>query len=209
VVTSRLPLIGLVASHGAQPITLDVLSDDEAGELLARRLGPQRLATEPAAVPELIGHCANLPLALVIVAARAETNSLLPLAALAGQLRESRGRLDALDVGDSAVSVRHVFASSYDALSGEAARMFRLLGTGPAPEISVPAAASLCACGQARARVLLGELTQAHLLTEHLPGRFVFHDLLRAYAAGLARTSDSDGDLRAALGQACLSRPTP
>lgn len=199
VVTSRRPLAGLVASHGAQSITLDVLSDEEAGELLARRLGPQRPAAELAAIPELAEHCANLPLALAIVAARAVTSPGLPLAGLVAELRESRRRLDALDVADSTVSVRHVFNSSYDALSSAAARMFRLLGTGPAQEISVPAAASLCACGQARARVLLGELTQAHLLAEHVPGRFAFHDLLRAYAAGLAHASDSDSDLRAAL----------
>lgn len=199
VVTSRNPLAGLVASHGAQSITLDVLTDGEARDLLARRLGSERLAAEPTAVAELIGHCANLPLALAIIAARAETSSRLPLAGLAAELRDSRRRLDTLDMADITVSVRHVFGSSYDALSGEAGRMFRLLGIGPGPEVSVPAAASLSGCGQARARVMLGELTRAHLLTEYAPGRYVFHDLLRAYAAELALACDSDRTRRAAL----------
>ena len=39
VVTSRNEMAGLVAAEGAVPLTLDVLSDAEARELLARRLG--------------------------------------------------------------------------------------------------------------------------------------------------------------------------
>ncbi len=35
-------------------------------------------------------------------------------------------------------------------------------------------------------RAALTELTRAHLIAEHVPGRFACHDLLRAYAAELA-----------------------
>jgi hypothetical protein len=35
-------------------------------------------------------------------------------------------------------------------------------------------------------RPLLAEAIRAHLLAEHAPGRFGFHDLLRAYATELA-----------------------
>ena len=199
VITSRHPLAGLVASPGAWPITLDVLTDDDSRELLARRLGRERLAAEPTAVPELIGYCANLPLALAITAARAATNSRLSLAGLSAGLRDSRRRLDALELTDTSVSVRHIFASSYDALSDDAARMFRLLGISPGPEISTAAAASLAACGQRRAGTLLRELTQVNLLTERTAGRYTFHDLLGAYAAELASTHDSDSDRQAAL----------
>ncbi|MFI7136103.1 tetratricopeptide repeat protein [Nonomuraea sp. NPDC050153] len=48
-------------------------------------------------------------------------------------------------------------------------------------------------------RPLLLELTAAHLLTEHAPGRFTFHDLLRAYAAETAAEEETDQDLTAAL----------
>src|SRR5262249_11761581 len=50
-VTSRNQLTSLVAAGGARPLTLDVLTHDGARELLARRLGPDRVPAEPEAVP--------------------------------------------------------------------------------------------------------------------------------------------------------------
>jgi tetratricopeptide (TPR) repeat protein len=41
---------------------------------------------------------------------------------------------------------------------------------------------------------LLTELRQANLLTEHAPGRYAYHDLLRAYAAERSRGTDSESD---------------
>ncbi|HEY4700924.1 MAG TPA: BTAD domain-containing putative transcriptional regulator, partial [Streptosporangiaceae bacterium] len=49
VVTSRSQLTGLVVAEGATPLTLDVLTEDEAHELLGHRLGPEVVAAEPAA----------------------------------------------------------------------------------------------------------------------------------------------------------------
>ena len=46
---------------------------------------------------------------------------------------------------------------------------------------------------------LLAELAHAHLLTEHAPGRFGAHDLLRAYAAELTERLDPDGQRQAAI----------
>ena len=79
-----------------------------------------------------------------------------------------------------------MFSWSYRALSTDAARLFRLLGVHPGPDISGPAAASLAGVPRVQARGLLAELTRAHLLSEPSPGRFRLHDLLRAYAAELA-----------------------
>jgi DNA-binding SARP family transcriptional activator len=64
VVTTRNELTGLVAAEGAVPLTLDVLGDGEAHEMLARRLGRARVAAEPGAADEIIAACARLPLAL-------------------------------------------------------------------------------------------------------------------------------------------------
>src|SRR6202012_3015246 len=47
VVTSRSQLTGLVAAEGATPLTLDVLTEEEAHELLGRRLGKDVVAAEP------------------------------------------------------------------------------------------------------------------------------------------------------------------
>ena len=62
-VTSRNRLSGLVA-EGAHPVAVDLLSADEARELLARRVGRDRVAAEPEAVDEIVSACARLPLAL-------------------------------------------------------------------------------------------------------------------------------------------------
>jgi transcriptional regulator with XRE-family HTH domain/tetratricopeptide (TPR) repeat protein len=200
-ITSRGSLGGLAVSEGAHLLTLDVLAVDEARQLLAGRLGAERVAAEPGAVSELIGLCARLPLALAIVAARACARPGLPLAGLAAELRDQSGRLDALDAGDRASSMRTVLSWSCGQLTPAGARLFRLLGVHPGPDSTVHAAASLARTTPAKARRLLGELARANLLAERAPGRFGCHDLLRAYAIEQATTTGSRAARRAALGR--------
>src|SRR5216683_562954 len=202
VVTSRSQLTSLVAAEGARSLTLDVLTDAEAREFLARRLGPGRVAARPAVVNELTELCARLPLALSIAAARAAARPAVPLATLVADLRDARGRLNVLDSGDAVTDVRAVFSWSYRQLSAPAAGMFRLLGMHPGPDISGMAAASLAGVPRERARAALRELAEAHLVTEHAASRFAFHDLLRAYAAERAEAHDSDARRRAATHRA-------
>jgi tetratricopeptide (TPR) repeat protein/transcriptional regulator with XRE-family HTH domain len=200
-VTSRSQLAGLVAADGARMISLDVLSHAEAMHMLTTRLGTDRAGAEPAAVDQIARLCAHLPLALAVAAARAAARPRFALADLAGELAGSAGRLDALDAGDPDSSVRAVFSWSTRQLTGQAARMFGLLGIHPGPDICVPAAASLAGIAEADAQRLLRELARAHLIAEHAPGRFSFHDLLRAYAAAQARDTDSAADRAAAVGR--------
>ncbi len=198
-ITGRNQLTSLVAAEGAHQLPLDLLTPAESRELLERRLGAARVHSEPNAVDELITFCAGLPLALAIVAANAATHPNLPLIALADRLRHRRDRLNALATGDVAsTDLRAVFSWSYQALGEDAARLFRLLGLHPGPDISTAAAASLAAVPIARIRSLLNELHHAHLVTEHTPGRFTLHDLLRAYAAEQAQTVDTDLERHAA-----------
>jgi len=199
-VTSRSQLVGLAAADGARLLTLDVLPEPEARELLAVRLGSTRVAAEPGAVTEIASLCACLPLALAVAAAQAAARPHLPLAALADELRDTSGRLDALDTGDPVASVRSVFSWSYQQLSPGAAEMFRLLGLHPGPDITASAAASLAGAGQAGTRRRLAELARLHLINEHLSGRYALHDLLRAYASE-ACTTDSDVNRGEATGR--------
>ncbi|MEV5955027.1 BTAD domain-containing putative transcriptional regulator [Streptomyces sp. NPDC051987] len=197
-VTSRRSLTGLAAAEGAQLLTVGLLAAGEARELLVRRLGAERVTADPDAVREIVARCAGLPLALAIVAARAAAQPDLPLAALAAELRAADRRLDALDGGETSSEVRAVFSWSYRALDPQAARIFRLLGLHPGPDAGLPAVAALAGVPAARARVLLAELVRGHLLTEQPGGRYAFHDLLRAYAAELVATHDSDDSRYAA-----------
>ncbi|MFF0086999.1 BTAD domain-containing putative transcriptional regulator [Streptomyces canus] len=198
IVTSRNRLSGLVAVDGAHPLYLDVLSVAEARGLLARRLGADPVAAEPDAVEEIIARCARLPLALAVVAAGAATRSALPLSAVAAELRESADSLNAFHNVDAAADVRSVFSWSYHALSPDAARLFRLLGLHPGPDIALPAAASLAGLTVPHTRQLLSELIQAHLVDEPVPGRYSSHDLLRAYATELAEAVVPPQQTRAA-----------
>jgi DNA-binding SARP family transcriptional activator len=198
-VTSRNRLTGLAAAESAHLLNLGVLTAYESCALLSASVGAERATAEPAAISELIRLCACLPLALCDAAARAVARPGLPLAALAAEMRDTQGRLDALETGEPATSVRMVFSWSRARLREPASRMFRLLGIHPGPDIAVPAAASLAGMSRGQAYLALAELCDEHLLTEYAPGRYSLHELLRAYAAERARTSDSDAERRAAV----------
>ncbi|WUR59342.1 tetratricopeptide repeat protein [Micromonospora chokoriensis] len=186
VVTSRDRLGGLIAAECAVPLTLGVLTAEESTSLLAGRLGAGRLSSEPAAVADIVEAAGRLPLALAIVAARVATHPTFPLGAIAAELHSTETRLDVLADGD----VRRVFSWSYLALGQEAARLFTLLGLHPGPDLTAAAAAALAGMPTAAVTPRLRELTRLNLLAEHAPGRYAFHDLLRAYAAELAESSE-------------------
>jgi DNA-binding SARP family transcriptional activator/DNA-binding XRE family transcriptional regulator len=198
-VTSRNRLTGLAAAEGARLIPLDVLTDWEARDLLTWNLGAGRAMAEPTAVRELVELCARLPLALSDVAARAASRPRLPLSRLATEMRDERGRLDALETGEPATSVRMAFSWSRARLSQLARQMFSLLGIHPGPDIAGPAAASLAGLPRSLTHDTLAELCDQQLITEHAPGRYHCHALLRIYAAEAAPARDIDADRRAAL----------
>jgi hypothetical protein len=198
-VTSRNRLTGLAAAEGARLIPLDVLADWEARDLLVKKLGAARAGAELTAMRELAELCARLPLALSDVAARAASRPRLPLSRLATEMRDERGRLDALETGEPATSIRKVFSWSRARLSQPAGTMFSLLGIHPAPDITVPAAASLAGLPPSQVHVALAELCDQHLVTEYVPGRYMCHALLRTYAAEAAQVRDSVTDRRAAI----------
>ena len=199
VVTSRLRLTGLIAAEGAYPLTVNLMPVADARQLLAGRVGPGRVEAEREAVTEIITRCAQLPLALSIVAARAASHPGFSMAAMAAELRAARGSLEAFADGDRAADLRAVFSWSYQRLTTSAARLFRLLGLYPGTAVGAPAAASLAGLPLPQGRSLLAELARAHLIEEQAPGRFGFHDLLRAYATELAHADESAAERHAAV----------
>ena len=199
IVTSRSALTGLSITDGAVTIPLGLVSESEAEALLAARLGMDRLLAEPAATAQLISLCARLPLALAITAARAAANPKIPLTSFAAQMSSEHDRLDAFDIGDPTTSVRAVFSWSVSQLSADAARLFRLLGLHPGPDFTAAAAASLAGLPAPEAQRTLAELTRASLIDEHIPGRYAFHDLLRAYAGEQAASGESRADRQGAV----------
>ncbi|WP_340383976.1 BTAD domain-containing putative transcriptional regulator [Streptomyces sp. SS7] len=198
-VTSRDELPGLAAAHGARSLVLHPFDEDRTRAFLVRRLGAARVAAEPRAADEIGALCAGLPLALACVAARAAAHPHFRLADIAGELREAHGSLDAFARADASVDVGTVFSWSTDAVSPDAARLFRLLALHPGPDLTLPAATALAGLTERRTRRLLAELTGLHLVTEHSPGRHSLHDLLRAHAAELLDAHETETEREAAL----------
>jgi DNA-binding SARP family transcriptional activator len=198
IATSRNPLTGLAMTDGARLVTLNLPSVSTARETLERRLGTDRIAAEPGAVEEIIRLCGQLPLALAIVSARAAHPG-FTLDSIAAELQRTHSRLDALGPAGVACDARTVFSWSYHHLSPQACRLFRLLSLHPASDITAAASASLLGAPPDEANRLMAELTNTSLLTEYRPGRYSFHDLIRAYAAELLESTDPEMDRRAAL----------
>lgn len=198
-VTSRSRLRALVARDGAHRVTLDPLPTAESVALLGRFLGAERVAAERPVVEELAHRCANLPLALVIAGESASQRAGGSLVELVAHLRDKRAGLDALDTGDDPeTDVRTVFSWSYRTLEAASARLFRLLGGHPGPDIGAPAAAALAGIGYDEARRLLDGLADTHQLRRPAPGRYEFHDLQRAYARDVGEREDPAAERHAA-----------
>lgn len=117
-ITSRNRLTSLAVTEAARMMTLDLMSDADAYELLAMRLRRGRVAAEPDAASEIVELCARLPLALAVVAAQAAARPDLRLSGVADELRGAGQSLDPFAVGDAASDLRSVFSWSCAALSG-------------------------------------------------------------------------------------------
>jgi tetratricopeptide (TPR) repeat protein len=200
-VTSRSRLPGLVVREDASRVTVDILREDEAVELLLEVTARHRTDDDQAELTELAQLCAHLPLALRIAAERAAARPWMPLNELIGDLRDESALWDALSSADDdeADAVRTVFAWSYRALQEDVARLFRLLGLHPGAEFCLSAAAAISGLTRNRVRYLVEALLSAHLLEQTGPDRYQFHDLLRAYAIDQVRNGETDDTQKAAL----------
>jgi DNA-binding SARP family transcriptional activator/DNA-binding XRE family transcriptional regulator len=199
IVTSRDSLAGLVARDGATRVDLDLLPLTEAVTVLRELIG-ERVDADPAAAVALAERCARLPLALRVAAELSAARPGVPLGALVRELDDQQRRLDILDAcGDSRTAVRAVFSWSYRHLDAATARAFRLAGLHPGDDLDAYGTAALFGVTMAEASQALDRLARAHLIRPARPGRYVMHDLLRAYARELAAIRDGQQQQRDAL----------
>uniref|UniRef100_UPI00101DDF00 ATP-binding protein n=1 Tax=Phytoactinopolyspora endophytica TaxID=1642495 RepID=UPI00101DDF00 len=188
-VTSRDRLLGLIAKDGAHPLRLRTLPGHEARELLDSLLGRERTSAEAAHVGALIDACAGLPLALRIAAAQLADQPQRTLAEYVADLRAAP--LTTLEIADDDQSaVAAAFDLSYQRLDDGPRRLFRLLGLVPGPDFTFDAAAALSGEPPSEARGHIRRLEAAHLIEEHVSGRYRFHDLLRDFAASCAENEE-------------------
>ncbi|MBN6054789.1 winged helix-turn-helix domain-containing protein, partial [Nonomuraea sp. RK-328] len=179
-ITSRQRLTDL---DGARTLSMDVLPLPDAVALFTGIVG-ERTAAEPEAVAEVLLLCGFLPLAVRIAATRLRHRPRWSVAHLAERLRDERRRLTELARSERGVAA--AFTLSYRQLTDDQQRLFRLLGLYPGRDIEPHAAAALADLPVERTEDVLEDLLDAHMLQQRAFGRYLFHDLLRQYAAQLA-----------------------
>ncbi|QFY13412.1 hypothetical protein GBF35_48745 [Nonomuraea phyllanthi] len=186
IVTARRRLEGLMVDHGALPVPVEMLTEQESADLLTRVLGAERAAAEREAVAELAALCDGSPLALRVAAAKLAMRPRWPIAEMAAQLADERSRLDQLSRGG--LEVRAGIELSYRELPARAALAFRRLGLVDAPGGFAPwLVAALLETTVHDGERLLEQLVDAQLLQplgRDGAGRprYRFHELIRLFA---------------------------
>ncbi|MGW3353090.1 tetratricopeptide repeat protein [Nonomuraea rubra] len=175
-ITSRRRLTDL---DGVRSLPMEVLPATDATDLFTRIVG-ERAVREPDAVAEVLLLCGFLPLAVRIAGARLRHRPRWSVAYLAQRLRDERRRLSELATAERGVGA--AFALSYQQLEHTERHLFRLLGLHPGQDVDPHAAAALAGLDVAEAEDTLEALLDTHMLQQHEPGRYRFHDLLRQYA---------------------------
>ncbi|MER5202392.1 helix-turn-helix domain-containing protein [Streptomyces sp. NPDC002825] len=192
-VTSRRPLTGL---EDVDRLPLSEMAQDEAVDLLRRILGEERADAEAGAVARVAELCGRLPLALRVAANWLTVRSGWTVDHLVRRLADEERRLGALAAGD--VRVEAAFELSYRQLTGQAARMLRLLSLVPGPDMTAAYGAALTATDVFEAEDVMEELVEAGLLQAAFTGRYQLHDLLRLFGRDRLSREEEPGERQAA-----------
>jgi tetratricopeptide (TPR) repeat protein len=122
------------------------------------------------------------------------------VAHLAGRLAEGQRRLGELVTGDRSVAA--AFALSYERLTPDQQRLFRLLGLVPVQDVDAFFAAGVTGTDSGHAGALLEDLVEANLVQPTAAGRYRLHDLMREHATELCHAAESEQQRRDSTGRA-------
>ncbi|MEU6409467.1 BTAD domain-containing putative transcriptional regulator [Microbispora sp. NPDC046933] len=171
-------------------LVLGRLLRSEAVTVLAKLVGAERIATDPAAADRLAHLCGGLPLALRLAAARLAERPDWTVRDLATRLEDRRRTLHELESGRRAV--RSGLELSYEGLAhgGEldrlAARTMCHLGVLHVASVTPELVSALLGEPVDAAERALDRLARAHLLEISGLGRYRPHDLVRLFTIELA-----------------------
>jgi tetratricopeptide (TPR) repeat protein len=189
-ITSRRRLTGLGA---ALHLAVDVFTPDESLEFLKRTVPDVAIGDDPTALVRVAQRCGHLPLALGLVAGHmlAKPGWTVTDHAVRLDERHADRRLEG--------GVELALSLSYQHLAPERRALLRLLGTHPGQDADAYAAAALAGTDLDTVRGHLAQLCTDHLLQETPPGRYLMHDLVRAYAGDRAVDEDRPAARRDAM----------
>lgn len=173
IVTSRMGLAGLVATHGGWVHRLSAFTGQESYALLRSVLGAERVEAEPEAAHRLAALCGHFPFALRILTARLLTRPALGLGDAVGWLAEDPlARLALTDC--PGLSVTGLLDGALNRLDPRLSEAFSHLS-------AVPGAAFAARDVPAVTEAVLDRLADAGLLEDGPPGPYRIHELLRVY----------------------------
>ncbi len=182
----------LAALEDSEAISLDVLPERESVELFVRLAGRPELNAQAGTVAKLARLCGQLPLAVGLLARQFYHHQAWTVGDIARDLLEARNRLELIHAEN--LSVAAAFDLSYQDLSAQEQRFFRLLGRHPGTDIDPYAAAALANTDLATARRHLRSLYDQHLLSEPAHDRYRFHDLIRQHAQMLTSEAEAEAE---------------
>ncbi|MEU6895307.1 BTAD domain-containing putative transcriptional regulator [Streptomyces sp. NPDC046557] len=159
IVTSRRHLSG---ASGRDTAVLAPFAEEEAMQLLAALVEPDRIAVDLNAAEEVLRFCAGLPLAVRIAAIRLAARPDWPTARLATRLANPDTRLNELSFG--VLGVRDAILGSFRDVSGEHQRALAALTAFGTEAFPAQAAARRLRISETAAEQTLGELVDARLL---------------------------------------------
>ena len=131
-------------------------------------------------VADIVERCGRLPLAIRIAAARYRVSATHRLADVKADLMDAHRALSVLDDGERSVAAS--ISMSVADLPETLRTALVALAAHPGSDIEGRAAAAAIGTDTAHAAWCLDQLADRHLMTWYRPGRYRFHDLIRAYA---------------------------
>jgi DNA-binding SARP family transcriptional activator len=183
IITSRNRLAGL---EGARTLVLRRMTEENSLRLLGTIVGRARVDADLPAARKIVRICGGLPLAVRIVGIRLLGQPHRPLVDVARRLEMPDRLLDELSVGD--LAVRDCFDAGYAALSTPLGYgvsqdlVLRTLGTLDTATFTAATVAERLGCTSIEAEDALDRFVEANLLDQDGPGRYLLHDVARAYA---------------------------
>jgi tetratricopeptide (TPR) repeat protein len=189
-ITSRRRLPGIAPEAH---LDVDVFTADEAQQLLLRSVPDVECGADQSAHRRVAVRCGYLPLALSVVAGQIATRPGWTVTDHADRLDE-RHRQHRLDTG-----VELALHLSYQHLPGQRQALLRRMAAHPGPDLDEHAGAALLDADPDTAAFHLRQLAGEYLVQQPIDGRYVLHDLVRAYAADRAHDEDRPADRRDAL----------